>query len=68
MINNINPEKTALLIIDMEKAFVSSGAALWIRGAEEDSLRLYNLRNKYHHKVEHYGVKDSYDPEGELFL
>ena len=35
---------------------------------KEDSLRFYNLGNKYHHKVEHYGVKDSYDPEGELLL
>ena len=40
MINNINPEKTALLIIDMEKAFVSPGAALWIRSAMETVPRI----------------------------
>ena len=35
---------------------------------QEDSLRIYNLGNKYSNKIEHYGVKETYDPEGELFL
>ena len=33
-IESLNPEKTALLIIDMEKAFVEPGAALCIEGAK----------------------------------
>ena len=33
-----------------------------------DSLRIYNLGNKYAHKVEHYGVKDTYDPGKELIF
>ena len=34
----------------------------------KDSLRIYNLGNKYSGKIEHYGVKDTYDPEGDLIL
>lgn len=32
----------------------------------EDSLRLYNLGNKYNEKIEHYGIKDSIDQKGTL--
>lgn len=35
---------------------------------KEDSLRIYNLGNKYTSKIEHYGTKKSYDPEGELIF
>ena len=34
----------------------------------KDSLRLYYLGNNYKNKVEHFGVKDGYDPEGTLIL
>ena len=32
----------------------------------EDSLRFYFLGDKYEKKIEHYGCKKSYDPEGIL--
>lgn len=32
----------------------------------KDSLRFYYLGNKYQTKIEHFGVKESYDPEGFL--
>ena len=35
---------------------------------DKDSLRFYNLGNKYTGKIEHYGVKETYDPEAELIL
>ena len=35
---------------------------------KEDSLRFYNLGNHYHSRVEHYGVRPSYDPEGTLMV
>ena len=35
---------------------------------EKDSLRYYNLGNKWHGKVEHVGAKPGYDPEGVLIL
>lgn len=34
----------------------------------EDSLRFYNLGNHYNNKVQAYGAKRSYDPEGFLAL
>lgn len=35
---------------------------------QKDSLRFYYLGNKYQDKVEHFGVKASYDPEGSLII
>ena len=34
----------------------------------KDSLRFYYLGNKYQTKVEHFGVKASYEPEGTLII
>ena len=36
--------------------------------AEKDSLRFYNLGNKYQNKTEHFGAKASYEAEGVLLL
>lgn len=33
-----------------------------------DSLRFYNLGNKYQKRVEHVGAKPGYDPEGVLIV
>ena len=33
---------------------------------KKDSLRFYYLGNKYQTKIERFGVKESYDPEGLL--
>ena len=35
---------------------------------KQDSLRIYNLGNKYFDKIEHFGIKETYDPEGELLF
>lgn len=35
---------------------------------QKDSLRFYNLGDKYQTKVEHIGIKGSYDMEGPLIL
>lgn len=35
---------------------------------EKDSLRFYNLGNRYKNKTEHYGAKESYEAEGVLLL
>lgn len=35
---------------------------------EKDSLRFYYLGNKYETKVEHFGTKPSYQPEGVLMV
>ncbi len=35
---------------------------------EKDSLRFYNLGNKYSSKIEHFGAKEGYEAEGVLML
>lgn len=35
---------------------------------DTDSLRFYNLGNNYKSKVQHIGVKESYDVEGPLII
>ena len=39
-----------------------------VMNKDEDSLRFYILGNKYENKIEHYGCKSSYDPEGVLIV
>lgn len=39
---------------------------LQIIDPETDSLRFYNLGNNYKTRIEHYGARPSYDPEGFL--
>ena len=34
----------------------------------KDSLRFYYLGNHYQTKIEHFGVKESYEPEGFLMI
>jgi len=41
---------------------------LGIMNSEEDSLRFYHLGASLASKVESYGVKQSYDPDGTLML
>lgn len=33
-----------------------------------DSLRFYYLGNNWHRKVEHFGAKETYDPEGVIII
>lgn len=35
---------------------------------KHDSLRIYYLDNNWKHRVEHYGTKETYDPEGVLIF
>ena len=35
---------------------------------EKDSLRFYQLGNRYQTKIEHFGVKAGYEPEGVLLV
>lgn len=41
---------------------------LHIINESEDSLRIYNLGAKYERKIEHFGVKPSYDPQQPLIF
>lgn len=35
---------------------------------DEDSLRFYNLGDKYKNKIEHIGIKESFDIKGTLII
>ena len=35
---------------------------------QHDSLRIYYLGNNWKHRIEHYGTKEIYDPEGVLIF
>lgn len=39
-----------------------------IMDQEKDSLRFYYLDNRYQTKIEHFGAKPSYEPEGVLMI
>ena len=39
-----------------------------IMDEKKDSLRFYYLGNHYQTKIEHFGVKESYEPEGLLMI
>lgn len=39
-----------------------------IMNEETDSLRFYYLGNHYQAKIEHFGIKAAYDPEGILMI
>lgn len=39
-----------------------------IMDTDKDSLRFYYLGNQYQRKIEHFGCRPSYDPEGPLIL
>ena len=39
-----------------------------IMDTDKDSVRFYFLGNQYKTKIEHYGIKRSYDPEGVLLV
>lgn len=41
---------------------------LSIMDPEKDSLRFYYLGKRYESKIEHFGCKSSYDPEGVLMI
>lgn len=35
---------------------------------QHDSMRIYYLGNNWKHRIEHYGTKETYDPEGVLIF
>lgn len=39
-----------------------------IMDPKEDSLRFYNLGNRYENRIEHFGCKETYDPEAPILL
>lgn len=55
-------------LLDNAQLIVVRGKLLKIINEETDSLRIYNLRNSYTNRIEHYGIKDTYDPSEPMIM
>ena len=55
-------------ILDASQLLLLKDRLISLINESEDSLRFYYLGNKYHSKVEHFGIKTSYDAEGTLMI
>lgn len=55
-------------ILDASQTLLLKDKLTSLIDQKQDSLRFYYLGNKYQTKVEHYGIKVSYEPEGLLIL
>ena len=55
-------------ILDASQLLKLKDKLLSIMDEEEDSIRFYNIGNKYQTKIEHFGVKESYEAEGVLIV
>lgn len=54
--------------LDASQLLILKNSLISLIDKEQDSLRIYHLGNKYETKIEHYGVKMTYDPEGILMV
>ena len=54
--------------VDASQSLLLKNKLVSLINESKDSLRFYNLGNKYKSKIEHYGVKGTYDPEDVLIL
>lgn len=55
-------------VLDASQLLLLKDSLVSMIDEKEDSLRFYYLGNKYQTKVEHFGVKTSYEPEGILMI
>ena len=55
-------------IVDPQQLLVLKNQLLAIMNKETDSLRIYYLGKNWKRRVEHFGAKVSYDPEGPLVI
>lgn len=55
-------------ILDASQLLLFKDRLIKIINEQEDSLRFYYLGNKYQTKVEHFGIKTSYEAEGILMI
>ena len=54
--------------LDASQMVIVKNQLLFAMDEEMDSIRIYNLGKQYSSKIEQYGKKESYDPEGNLIL
>lgn len=55
-------------ILDPAEYKLLQAKLLSIIDPEKDSLRFYQMGNRYQDKIEHFGAKASYEPEGVLLV
>ncbi len=55
-------------MVDASQALLLKDKLLSLIDEKQDSVRFYYLGNQYQTKVEHFGVKDSYEAEGVLMI
>jgi CRISPR-associated protein Cas2 len=55
-------------ILDASQTLLLKDKLRSLINSKEDSLRFYYLGNKYETKIEHFGVKETYQPEGILMI
>ena len=55
-------------VLDAAQCKVLQNKLLKIMDSDKDSLRFYYLGNHYQTKIEHFGAKQTYEPEGILMV
>ena len=55
-------------LVDPAQCKMLQSKLLSIIDKEKDSLRFYYLGNAYKRRIEHFGAKQGYDPEGTLII
>ncbi len=55
-------------ILDASQLLLFKDKLVSLINEQEDSLRFYYLGNKYKTRVEHFGIKTSYEAEGLLII
>lgn len=54
--------------LDAAQYKVMKNKLVEIMDTNKDSIRFYNLGNKYNHRIEHFGVKEGYDPQAFMII
>ena len=55
-------------LLDASQILLLKDRLLSLIDEKKDSLRFYYLGNKYQTKIEHFGIKNTYEPEGTLII
>lgn len=50
-------------LLDATQYRIVKNKLIKIMDIDKDSIRFYNLGNKYQNRIEHFGIKPGYDPE-----
>ncbi len=55
-------------VVDASQSLILKDKLTKLIDAEKDSLRFYYLGNNYKTKIEHFGIKNTYEAEGVLMM